>query len=166
MKRFVKLVAAGLAALLVAASLSACGGNPDAGSLAPESNGSTETVELDLVKEGTLVMGTNAEFPPFEYKEGTGFAGIDVDLMRAIAEKMGLELEVEDMAFESLTQSFGRIDVIAAGFTIDPTREATCDFSDTYFNATQTVILKADSTIATLEDLKGKKIGVQTGTTR
>ena len=165
MKRFVKLVAAGLAALLVAASLSACGGNPDAGSLAPESNGSTETVELDLVKEGTLVMGTNAEFPPFEYKEGTGFAGIDVDLMRAIAEKMGLELEVEDMAFESLTQSFGRIDVIAAGFTIDPTREATCDFSDTYFNATQTVILKADSTIATLEDLKGKKIGVQTGTT-
>ena len=165
MKRFVKLVAVALAALLVAASLSACGGNPDAGSLAPESNRSTETVELDLVKEGTLVMGTNAEFPPFEYKEGTGFAGIDVDLMRAIAEKMGLELEVEDMAFESLTQSFGRIDVIAAGFTIDPTREATCDFSDTYFNATQTVILKADSTIATLEDLKGKKIGVQTGTT-
>ncbi len=121
--------------------------------------------KLSLVKEGTLIMGTNAEFPPFEYKEGTGFAGIDVDIMKAIADKLELKLEIEDMAFESLTQSFGKIDVIAAGFTIDPTREETCDFSDKYFNATQTVILKADSTIATLDDLKGKKIGVQSGTT-
>lgn len=136
------------------------------GSSTPASNTSSAAeAKLNLVKEGTLVMGTNAEFPPFEYKEGTGFAGIDVDIMKAIADKLGLKFEVEDLAFESLTQSFGKIDVIAAGFTIKPDREETCDFSDKYFNATQTVILKADSTIATLDDLKGKKIGVQTGTT-
>ena len=166
MKKIMKMAAAGLAAAVMALSLAACGGDTGSGSSTPASNtSSAAAAKLNLVKEGTLVMGTNAEFPPFEYKEGTGFAGIDVDIMKAVADKLGLKLEIEDMAFESLTQSFGRIDVIAAGFTIDPTREETCDFSDKYFNATQTVILKADSTIATLDDLKGKKIGVQTGTT-
>ncbi len=165
-KKIMKMAAAGLAAAVMALSLAACGGDTGSGSSTPASNtSSAAAAKLNLVKEGTLVMGTNAEFPPFEYKEGTGFAGIDVDIMKAVADKLGLKLEIEDMAFESLTQSFGRIDVIAAGFTIDPTREETCDFSDKYFNATQTVILKADSTIATLDDLKGKKIGVQTGTT-
>lgn len=166
MKKLLKLAAVGLAAVLTAVSLSACGADTGAGTSAPASNGaSAGGTKLSLVKEGTLIMGTNAEFQPFEYKEGTGFAGIDVDIMKAIADKLELKLEIEDMAFESLTQSFGKIDVIAAGFTIDPTREETCDFSDKYFNATQTVILKADSTIATLDDLKGKKIGVQSGTT-
>ena len=160
MKKLLKLAAVGLAAVLTAVSLSACGADTGAGTSAPASNGaSAGGTKLSLVKEGTLIMGTNAEFPPF------GFAGIDVDIMKAIADKLELKLEIEDMAFESLTQSFGKIDVIAAGFTIDPTREETCDFSDKYFNATQTVILKADSTIATLDDLKGKKIGVQSGTT-
>ena len=74
MKKLLKLAAVGLAAVLTAVSLSACG---------------ADTAKLSLVKEGTLIMGTNAEFPPFEYKEGTGFAGIDVDIMKAIAENCG-----------------------------------------------------------------------------
>ena len=130
-KKIMKMAAAGLAAAVMALSLAACGGDTGSGSSTPASNtSSAAAAKLNLVKEGTLVMGTNAEFPPFEYKEGTGFAGIDVDIMKAVADKLGLKLEIEDMAFESLTQSFGRIDVIAAGFTIDPTREETCDFSD------------------------------------
>ncbi len=166
MKKSMRIIAAGVAAAVMALSLAACGGDTGSGSSTPASNtSSAAAAKLNLVKEGTLVMGTNAEFPPFEYKEGTGFAGIDVDIMKVVADKLGLKFEIEDMAFESLTQSFGKIDVIAAGFTIKPDREETCDFSDKYFNATQTVILKADSTIATLDDLKGKKIGVQTGTT-
>ena len=148
-KKIMKMAAAGLAAAMMALSLAACGGDTGSGSSTPASNtSSAAAAKLNLVKEGTLVMGTNAEFPPFEYKEGTGFAGIDVDIMKAVADKLGLKFEVEDMAFESLTQSFGKIDVIAAGFTIKPDREETCDFSDKYFNATQTVIKAEEVTDA------------------
>ena len=168
MKKMFKRFSLIAVAAVLTVSLAACGGpgnNP--GSTASKDGGTNtgSSDSLNLVQEGTLVMGTNAEFPPFEFKEGDGFAGIDVELMEAIAKKLGLELQVEDMAFESLTQSFGQIDVIAAGFTIDPDREQTCDFTDPYFNASQTVIVVPDSSIATLEDLDGKKIGVQSGTT-
>jgi ABC-type amino acid transport substrate-binding protein len=155
-------------AAVLALSLAACGGNGNNPGSTASKGGESNTgnkADLNLVKEGTLIMGTNAEFPPFEFKEGDGFVGIDVELMEAIATKLGLDFQVEDMAFESLTESFGKIDVIAAGFTIKPDREITCDFTNTYFNATQTVIVSADSTIATVEDLDNKKIGVQNGTT-
>lgn len=168
MRTFFKRFSLMATASILALSLSACGGNGGhSGSTASQDGASNsgDTADLNLVKDGTLIMGTNAEFPPFESKEGDGFVGIDVELMETIANRLGLEFQIVDMAFESLTESFGAIDVIAAGFTVDPDREQTCDFTQPYFNASQTVIVTPDSPIATLEDLDGKKIGVQNGTT-
>lgn len=94
--------------------------------------------------KGTLVMATNAEFEPYEYHDGDGIVGIDVDLARAICDKMGYELKVEDMEFDSILPSIqaGKADFGAAGMTITPDREKNVDFTDTYANATQVVIVK------------------------
>lgn len=114
-----------------------------------------------------LVMGTNAAFPPFEYLEGSAVVGVDADLMAAIAKELGLTLEISDMEFDSLPTALsnGQIDVIAAGFSVKPDREETMDFSTPYYTAAQTIIVLKDSKIATVDDLKDKIIGVQSGTT-
>lgn len=116
---------------------------------------------------GTLVMATNAEFPPYEYHEGGEIVGIDVEIAAAIAEEMGMDFEVEDMAFDSIIPAVqsGKADFGAAGMTVDEKRKQSVDFSDSYATATQVVIVAADSEIATPDDLAGKTIGVQLGTT-
>lgn len=115
-----------------------------------------------------LVMGTNAEFEPFEYYSGTEIVGFDVDVAKAIAEKMGKELKIEDMAFDSLLLALGsgKVDCVIAGLTVDDKRKAQADFTETYFKSKQVIIVKADNTeINTVDDLVGKKVGVQLGTT-
>ncbi len=116
--------------------------------------------------EGPLTMGTNAGFPPFEYKEGTEIVGIDVEIAKEIAKEMGKELEISDMEFASVVPSVqsGKVDLGIAGMTIKPERLEQVDFSDTYYKASQLVIVKKDSAV-TAADLNGKKIGVQDGTT-
>ena len=115
----------------------------------------------------TLVMGTNAQFPPFEYLEGGAVVGVDADLMAAIAKEMGVKLKISDMEFDSLPTALvnKQIDVIAAGFTVTPDREETMDFSTPYYVAEQTIIVLKDSIITSKENLKDKVIGVQSGTT-
>lgn len=120
------------------------------------------------VTEGVLTVGTNAEFPPFEYIGDDGEPdGFDMAMMALIAEELNLELKVENMEFKSLIAAIesNQIDCAAAGMTVDPDRAKAVSFSDTYFTATQKVIVKEGSDIATNEDLVGKKIGVQEGTT-
>ncbi|QEH70718.1 basic amino acid ABC transporter substrate-binding protein [Cellulosilyticum sp. ST5] len=115
-----------------------------------------------------LVMGTNAEFEPFEYREGTDIVGFDVDIAKAIADKMGKELKIEDMAFDSLLLALGsdKIDFVAAGLTVDDERKKQADFTQTYFKSKQVIIVKADNTeISTVDNLVGKTVGVQLGTT-
>lgn len=126
----------------------------------------TETEETQAAG-GTLVMATNAEFPPYEYYEGGEIVGIDVEIAAAIAEQMGMEFEVEDMAFDSIIPAVqsGKADFGAAGMTVDEKRLQSVDFSDSYATATQVVIVKEDSEIAAVDDLEGKTIGVQLGTT-
>ena len=93
---------------------------------------------------GTLTMATNAEFEPWEYKEGTDIVGIDADISQAIGDKLGYELKIEDMAFETILASVnsGKADFGAAGMTVTPEREESVDFTDTYANATQVVIVR------------------------
>ena len=93
---------------------------------------------------GTLTMATNAEFEPWEYKEGTDIVGIDADISQAICDKLGYELKIEDMAFETILASVnsGKADFGAAGMTVTPEREESVDFTDTYANATQVVIVR------------------------
>jgi len=118
--------------------------------------------------DNVLIMGTNAEFPPFEYVENGKFVGIDVELAEAIANELGMKLKVENMAFDSLIDALasGKVDFVAAGMTVRPDREESVDFTIKYYKARQTIIVRADNTnIKSKEDLEGKKIGVQAGTT-
>lgn len=166
-----------LALTMCTAMLTACGGGNNAattsGSAAPAPTTSAATSEAGadegykLVKEGTLTMATNAQFPPYEYYDGQEIIGIDADIAKAIADKMGLELKIEDMEFDSIITavSTGKADLGLAGMTVDPDRQKNVDFSDPYATGVQVIIVKEDSTIAKPDDLKGKKIGVQLSTT-
>lgn len=118
-------------------------------------------------KKTTLVMATNAEFPPYEYREGDQIVGIDVEIAQAIADDMGMELVVEDMAFDSLIAAVqsGKADMVLAGMTVREDRLENVNFSDPYTLTAQVVIVKDGSPIASPADLAGKKVGVQLGTT-
>ena len=125
-------------------------------------------VACNAPAEETLTMGTNAAFPPYEFMDDAGnVVGIDAEIAAAVAEKLGMKLEIKDMAFDSLITavSTGSVDIVLAGMTVTEERKESVNFSDSYATGVQVVIVTEDSTIATIEDLKGKKIGVQTGTT-
>ena len=144
-----KIIAVALTAVVALGSLVECGSS---------SNGSTGEA---------LVVGTNAAFPPFEYVGDDGKPdGFDIALIKAIGEKAGMEVQIQDMEFDSLVSSIGnKIDVAIAGMTVTEERKKTVDFSDSYYEAVQDVIVPKGSAIATADDLKGLKIGVQLGTT-
>ena len=119
-------------------------------------------------KEGdTIVMATNAEFPPYEYIEGSDIVGIDIEFSKAIADKLGMKLEIEDMAFDSIISAVqsGKADFGAAGMTVTDERKKQVDFSVSYYTGKQVIIVKEGSSIKSADDLEGKKIGVQLGTT-
>lgn len=122
--------------------------------------GTTEEAE-------TLKMGTNAAFPPYEYKEGETFVGIDVEIADAIAKELGLTLEVVDMEFDSIIPAVqkGEVNFGMAGMTVNDERKLEVDFSSSYATGVQVVIVPEDSDIASLDDLADKKIGTQLGTT-
>ena len=151
-----------LAAVCVFA-LAACGGD---GGSSDDAKGDGKD---DAKKEErqVLVMATNAEFPPYEYYEGKEVVGIDVDICKAIADELGMELEIEDMAFDSIVAavSSGKADFGAAGMTVDPDRAEQVNFTDTYAHSSQVVIVKKGSDSGTPHDLEGKGIGGQLGTT-
>lgn len=119
-------------------------------------------------EETVLRVGTNPEFPPFEYVGDSGeIEGIDVEIINAIAADLGMTVQMEAMDFDALVPSLvsGKLDVAIAGMTITKDRKNSVLFSEPYFDATQVVILREDSDINTVEDLAGKKVGVQLGTT-
>ncbi len=126
-----------------------------------------ETAASEALADGVLSVGTNAEFPPFEYVDDSGEPdGFDIALIKAIGEKLGVEVQVENMEFNALVASIGgKIDVAIAGMTVTDERKEMVDFSDSYYTAVQYVILPKDSEIAAAADLEGKAIGVQLGTT-
>lgn len=120
------------------------------------------------VTKDTLIMGTNAEFPPFEYREGNEVKGFDADLANRIGEKLGKKVTISDMGFDGLIPALnaGKIDFIAAGMTVTDERKQNVDFTEGYYTASQVIIVqKEGSKVQGAEDLKGKKIGVQLGTT-
>ena len=128
---------------------------------------SAATGKLKLVEAGKLIVSTNAEFPPYEYYDANEIVGIDVEIAKAIADKMGLELEVKDGAFDAIIAEVvsGKADVGIAGMTATDERKQNVDFSDSYATGTQVIIVKEGSEIKSAVDLEGKSIGVQLGTT-
>ena len=115
----------------------------------------------------TLTMATNAEFPPYEYKEGDKFLGIDVEIAQAIADELGMELKIEDIAFKSIITEVtsGKADMGVAAMTVTEDRKKNVAFSDSYATSAQVIVVKNESEINDPDALTGKKIGVQLGTT-
>lgn len=119
-------------------------------------------------EDNVLTMGTNATFPPYEYVDDNGnIVGIDAEIAAALAEKLGMTLEIKDMEFDSLITACagGSVDVVLAGMTVTDERKESVNFSDSYATGIQVIIVKEGSDIAAYEDLEGKMIGVQSGTT-
>ena len=168
------LAAAGLTAAALA--LTACGGSASstasstASSAASSEAASTSAAaaELTTVEAGKLTMATNATFPPYEMTTDAGdIEGIDVETAQAIADKLGLELQIDDMDFDAalLSVQQGKADIVMAGVTVTDERKAVMDFSDSYATGIQSIIVPEGSDIASPDDLAGKKIGTQRGTT-
>lgn len=134
---------------------------------ANESAEASEPAEETDAVGGTLKMATNAQFPPYEFYEGQEIVGIDAEIAKLIADKLGMELVIEDMEFDSvlLAVPSGKADIGMAGLTVDETRLVSMDFSTPYATGKQVIIVPEGSEIASPDDLKGKKIGVQLSTT-
>ena len=152
-----KIIAIVLAALMVCALFAGCG--------------SKEAAGLKTAVPGKLVMATNATFPPYEYVENNQIVGIDAEIAGAIAEKLGLELQIDDMEFDSIIESVkgGKADIGLAGMTVTPERQEVIDFTASYATGVQVVIVTEDSAITTVDDLFAEGashvIGVQRNTT-
>ena len=167
------LAAAGLTAAALA--LTACGGSSasTASSVASSASSAAASTsaaagELTTVEAGKLTMATNAAFPPYEMTTDAGdFEGIDIETAQAIADKLGLELQIDDMDFDAalLSVQQGKADIVMAGVTVTDERKAVMDFSDSYATGIQSIIVPEGSDIASPDDLAGKKIGTQRGTT-
>jgi polar amino acid transport system substrate-binding protein len=155
-KRVKSLAAAGALAL----GLTACAAD-------------TETTELEggeqLIESGKLTVCTHLPYKPFQFNQGGEVVGFDVDMMDLVAEELGVEQEIFDTPFEGIQSgeslNTGKCDVAAAGMTITEERARVIDFSEPYFDATQALIVKQGSGIASLDDLAGKSLAVQEGTT-
>ena len=182
-----KVLAITMAALM-AASLTACGGGAkdtaaadtaaatteekaeDTTAAESKDETSAEAAETEEAKDaagGKLIMATNAEFPPYEYHDGDAVVGIDAEIAKAIADELGMELEIEDIAFDSIIPEIvsGKADMGLAGMTVTEDRMQSVDFSNTYAKASQKIIVTEDSEIVSPDDLKGVIVGVQLGTT-
>ena len=181
MKKLIAVLLAGL----MCASLAACGTKTEEPAQAPaeteapaqegqdaEAPAETEapaesSAEVKTVTEGVLTMGTNAAFPPYEFYEGEEIVGIDAEIAGLLAEKLGLKLEIMDMDFSAIVTSVqtGGVDIGLAGMTVTEERLENVNFTNSYATGVQVIIVKEDSEIASADDLEGKLIGVQEGTT-
>ena len=154
MKKFLAVL---LAALMICISFVAC-----------SSEKKSDDTNTDANTQETLTMATNAEFPPYEYKEGDKVVGIDAEVAQAIADKLGMKLEIVDTKFDAIIPGVqsGKYDMGMAGMTVDPDRLKSVNFSDSYATGIQSIIVKQGSAIKSVDDLSEKtKIGVQLGTT-
>lgn len=136
---------------------------------AKEDTGTTTESGIELVKDGTLTICTHLPYKPFEFTEGGEVVGFDIDVLKIAADAEGLDTEVRDVAWETITSgealNTGQCDVAAGAMTINDERAAVMNFTDPYFEATQALMTKTGSGITSLDDLAGKKVAVQDGTT-
>ena len=145
MKKVLALIAATAMCL---ATLTACGGNDAASSASANGSAATSAEDANgaytLAKDGVLTMATNAYFPPYEYYEGEKIVGIDAEIAGAVAEKLGLELKIEDMEFDAIVNAVksGKADFGAAGMTVTEDRKKSVDFTDPYTTAEQVIIVQ------------------------
>lgn len=183
MKKWIAMILAGAMALSMAACGSASSGSAQdakeetaeaaseettaaAAEVAAETEAAADAVST-IKANGKVIMVTNAEFEPFEYKDGDAIVGIDPTIAEKIAEKLGVELEIQDIAFDSCIPALqsSKADFCAAGMSVTEDRKKNVDFTEPYFTTQQVIIVPVDSEIAARADLDGKTVGVQLGTT-
>ncbi len=174
MKKFAMLLAA---LLLMMTVFAACGGGKDAASGASQPGGAASSSEAAGEEsaqpadtgdgDNTLVMATNAFFEPYEYYEGDDIVGIDAEVGKAIADKLGMDFEISDVDFDAIIPNVqsGKASMGMAGMTVTEDRQKNVNFTRSYATAVQVVIVPEGSDIAAIDDMAGKKIGVQQGTT-
>jgi polar amino acid transport system substrate-binding protein len=154
-----------LAVLGLALSLALIG----TGCAKKEPGGTSEKGNVKLVKGGQLTVCTGLPYAPFEFQEGSEVVGFDVDLTALVSKQLGVKQEYIDTPFEGIKSgqdlNSGKCDIAAAAMTITEEREKALDFSEGYFDAHQAMLVKVGKPYKALTDLKGKKVGVQTGTT-
>ena len=143
MKKYLKSIAAMAVISVMALGIAGCGSSDS--KTDESSNANTEGTTTE--EKDALVVATNAEFPPYEYYEGQEIVGIDVEIMKAVGEKLGMEVTIEDMAFDSIIPAIqsGKADIGAAGMTVTEDRLANVDFTDTYCHASQAIIVNASN---------------------
>lgn len=171
MKKLIALILV----LVMALSLVACASSKNTATTTEgtttAAQDNTEAATFTTVEEGKLIMATNAAFPPYEYIEGNEIVGIDAEIAKAIADKLGLELVIQDMEFDSIIESVkgGKADIGLAGLTVTDERKEAVNFTESYATGVQVIIVTEDSSITTADDLFAEgastKIGVQRATT-
>ena len=176
-KSVLKILALALVAVMAVSALAACGGSSSGGSSAGTEDTGSAAAPADetaaaaplTINEGQLIMATNAYFPPYEYYEGEEIVGIDAEIAAAVAERLGLELVIEDIEFDSIIAGIqtGKYDIGLAGMTVTEDRLQSVNFSTPYATGIQSIIVAEGSPITNLDDLlEGDYIvGVQSGTT-
>ncbi len=166
-----KIIALLMAMALIICCFAGCGGKDAADGSSTDATSSEAAAVIETVSKGKLTMATNAYFQPYEYYDGDKIVGIDAEIAEAVAKKLGLELEIKDMAFDSIITAVqeGSVDIGFAGMTVREDRLEKVDFSISYANGVQVVIVPENSPITTVDDLFADgatyKAGVQLGTT-
>ena len=159
-----------LMAVMMAMGLAACGGSADGSAAA--SGGESDSYIDQIKAKGELVVGTSADYPPYEFHteiDGVDtIVGFDIAIAQAIADDLGVELKIVDMSFDNLLMSLsnGEFDMVIAGLSADEERMKTNDFSDTYLESKNLILVRKEdeSKYTTTDSLKGVKTGAQTGT--
>lgn len=163
-----KLISIALAATLCLGILVGCGSSSSSSDSTANGSASAPAATDSLtINDGVLTMGTNATFPPYEFYDGDNIVGIDAEIAQALADKLGLKLEIIDMDFGAIITSVqtGKIDIGLAGMTVTDERKENVNFTDSYATGTQVIIVPEGSSIQSVDDLDGALIGVQESTT-
>lgn len=149
-------------AVMSALVLAACGSDDDSGD-----SSSSGDLSSELVTPGTLTVGSDIPYPPFEFGDAPDYKGFDIDLVNAIAGELDLTTDIQDNSFETIFTDVaqGKFDMVASASTITPEREKVVAFSDPYYDSAQALVVPTGSDIASVEDLAGKNVGAQNGTT-
>lgn len=164
-------LAAALALAIVTIGLAACGSSNDTtgggGTTAGDTSGTTTPANLGLANEGTLTVGSDIPYPPFETGKAPDYTGFDVDVVNAIADNLGVKAKFQDTSFDTIFADLAanKFDVVASASTITPERQRQVNFSDPYYSADQALIVPNGSDIKTVADLAGLNVAAQNGTT-
>jgi ABC-type amino acid transport substrate-binding protein len=157
MTRLAKSTLVVVAVLATAVTATACGGGGE----------KTTTAKLRTLRAGTLTVGSDPAYPPFEFGQAPGYKGFDIDLVNELANRLKLKATIVKSAFNPILRSLaqGRFDMVASATAITDEAKRTVDFSDPYFAADQSIVAKKGSDVRSVADLDGKRVGAQFGTT-